>query len=91
MNSLKIIGNEIRRTTEVIENEIDNFRAELDDIMNNAEKPLTIEEIQQRSSYGDVSGALFIKMLRSNKEITEGEKRVGKKIVKTFEKGLTNN
>ena len=73
---------------EVVKNEIGNFRAELDDIMNNAEKPLTIEEIQQRSSYGDVSGALFIRMLRSNKEITESEKRIRRKIVKTFEKRL---
>lgn len=88
MNNLKIIRNEIRRTIEVVKNEIDNFRAELDDIMNNAEKPLTIEEIRQRSSYGDVSGALFIKMLRSNKEITENEKQVRRKIVKTFEKRL---
>lgn len=88
MNNLKIIVNEIRRTMEVVKNEIGNFRAELDDIMNNAEKPLTIEEIQQRSSYGDVSGALFIRMLRSNKEITESEKRIRRKIVKTFEKRL---
>lgn len=73
---------------EAIKNEIDNFRAELDDIMNNAEKPLTIEEIRQRLSYGDVSGALFIRMLRSNKEITESEKRIRRKIVKTFEKRL---
>lgn len=73
---------------EVIENDMNNFRKELNGIMDNAEKPLTIEEIRQRSNYGDVSGALFIKMLRSNKEMTEGKRRIRRKIVKTFEKRL---
>lgn len=88
MNKLRTISNEIKRTLEVIETDLDNFRMDLDRVMSNAERPLTIDEIQKQSNYSDVSGGLFAKVLRSDKEIIQSEKQVGKKIIKTFEKRL---
>ena len=86
ISKLKMINNEMSRTLEVIETDLNNFKVNLDRIMNNAEKPLSIAEIREQSNYSDVSGALFIRVLNSNKEIIQSEKQVGKKIIKIFEK-----
>lgn len=86
MSKSRTISNEMNRTLEVIETDLDNFRIDLDRVMSNAERPLTIDEIQERSNYSDVSGALFTRVLNSSKKVVQSEKQIGKKNVKTFEK-----
>lgn len=86
MSKSRTISNEMNRTLEVIETDLDNFRIDLDRVMSDAERPLTIAEIREQSNYSDVSGALFIRALKSNKKVVQSEKQIGKKIVKTFEK-----